>query len=360
MKMETIIEKLLEKAEGSGEIQFDDVIDTVCSDSTTGKGNVGLLLELLAVEGVKVLDEDGESVFLGDDEAVDLAEEAGGDVLAVQTMQLYMKDVGRVPLLSQEEELHLAKLIETGDEEARSKMIQANLRLVVSIAKKYAGRVNIPLLDLIQEGNIGLIRAIEKYDYRKGTRLSTYATWWIRQSVTRSIADQHSVIRKPIHITDATRRLIKTSQQLDQDLQRKATGPELSEKTKLTQDRISEIFRIAKTTMSLNSPIGDDDSNSLVDFIEDTTVPNVEKHAVSTAIKEEILRMLETLNARERRIVEMRFGLATGAPQTLETVGSEFGVTRERIRQIEYKAILKLRARFGAMHLHINTLLDDE
>ena len=307
----------------------------------------------LAAHGVMVTDRDS-----GDGEETEAPDETA--LAADPSMQLFLRDVGRVPLLSRDEELRLAKRIEMGDEESRNRMIEANLRLVISIAKRYTGMVNMSFVDLVQEGNLGLIRAVEKYDYRRGTRFSTYATWWIRQSVIRGINEQSATIRKPIHITDVTRRLMKTSQQLDQDLGRRATHAELAGRSGIPEERIKEMMRQARAPLSLNSTVGDSDDSFLIDFIEDVTGPSVEQCCSAKVLQEEVRRMLDTLTLRERRILEMRFGLIDGTPCTLETVGNEFGVTRERIRQIEAKALRKLRGLFSRQKDSLESLLDEQ
>ncbi|MEW6202531.1 MAG: sigma-70 family RNA polymerase sigma factor, partial [bacterium] len=253
------------------------------------------------------------------------------------------KDVGKVPLLTHEEEIALAKKIEQDNEESKQRLIEANLRLVVSIAKKYVGHVDMSFLDLIQEGNLGLMRAVEKYDFRKGTRFSTYATWWIRQSIIRGIADQGATIRKPIHMADAIRRLYKTSRQLSQELGREATSEELSRRSEMSQSKIREMMAISKVPVSLDSTIGDDEDSHLIDFIEDKRNPNTETVVSHSALRQEIKELLSSIGYRERRVLELRFGLIDGYPRTLEVVGNEFGVTRERIRQIEAKALRKLK-----------------
>ncbi len=343
------LERLLKESEVKGSVLYDDIIDVLCLDEELEEKDIEEVMERFNARGVTIVDERGDPIVQGEDfDSRDIFEDEArpaseGDAPIDDSIQLYMKDVGRVPLLTHEEEIELAKRIEVGDEEAQAKLIEANLRLVVSIAKKYVGHVDMSFLDLIQEGNLGLMRAVEKFDYRKGTRFSTYATWWIRQSIIRGIADQGATIRKPIHMADAIRRLIKTSRQLSQELGREATGAELSEKVSMSESKIREMIKISKVPISLDTSVGDDDDSHLIDFIEDKRNPRTEETASYTALREEIKDMLSNIGFRERRVLELRFGLIDGHPRTLEVVGNEFGVTRERIRQIEAKALRKLK-----------------
>ncbi len=257
-------------------------------------------------------------------------------------VRMYLKEIGKVPLLSQEEEIELAMRMEAGDEEAKKKLAEANLRLVVSIAKKYVGR-GMQFLDLIQEGNLGLIKAVDKFDYRKGYKFSTYATWWIRQAITRSIADQARTIRIPVHMVESINRLIRTQRQMIQDLGREPSVEELSKEMHMSQERVREIMKIAQEPVSLETPIGEEDDSHLGDFIRDDNVPVPAEAAAYTLLREQIGEVLNTLSDRERRVLCLRFGLIDGRSRTLEEVGQEFKVTRERIRQIEAKALRKLR-----------------
>lgn len=257
-------------------------------------------------------------------------------------VRMYLKEIGRVDLLSAEEEVSLAKRIEEGDEEAKRRLAEANLRLVVSIAKRYVGR-GMLFLDLIQEGNMGLIKAVEKFDYQKGYKFSTYATWWIRQAITRAIADQARTIRIPVHMVETINKLIRVQRQLLQDLGREPSPEEIAEDMDLTPEKVREILKIAQEPVSLETPIGEEDDSHLGDFIEDHEATSPSEHAAYEMLKEQLEDVLDTLTDREENVLRLRFGLDDGRTRTLEEVGKVFGVTRERIRQIEAKALRKLR-----------------
>ena len=257
-------------------------------------------------------------------------------------VRMYLKEIGKVPLLSPDEEIELAKKIELGDEEAKKKLAESNLRLVVSIAKRYAGR-GMQLLDLIQEGNLGLIKAVEKFDYRKGYKFSTYATWWIRQAITRAIADQARTIRIPVHMVETINRLVRTQRQLVQKLGREATPEELAKELDMPVERVREIMKISQDPVSLETPIGEEEDSHLGDFIQDNNVEVPADAATYTLLHEQLMDVLSTLTEREQKVLRLRFGLDDGRPRTLEEVGRQFNVTRERIRQIEAKALRKLR-----------------
>jgi RNA polymerase primary sigma factor len=257
-------------------------------------------------------------------------------------VRMYLKEIGRVPLLSASEEIELAKLIEQGDEEAKRRLAEANLRLVVSIAKRYVGR-GMLFLDLIQEGNLGLIKAVEKFDYRKGYKFSTYATWWIRQAITRAIADQARTIRIPVHMVETINKLVRISRQLLQELGREPTAEEIAGEMEMTPEKVREIQKIAQEPVSLETPIGEEDDSHLGDFIPDDEAPAPADAAAYELLKEQLEDVLDTLTEREENVLRLRFGLDDGRTRTLEEVGKVFGVTRERIRQIEAKALRKLR-----------------
>lgn len=257
-------------------------------------------------------------------------------------VRMYLKEIGRVPLLTAEEEVELAKRMEMGDKQAKSRLIEANLRLVVSIAKRYVGR-GMQFLDLIQEGNMGLIKAVEKFEFRRGFKLSTYATWWIRQAITRAIADQARTIRIPVHMVETINKLIRTSRHLIQELGREPTPEEVGAEMGISADKVREILKIAQEPVSLETPIGEEEDSHLGDFIEDEDAPAPVEAASFLLLREQIESVLGTLNEREQKVLRLRFGLDDGRARTLEEVGREFGVTRERIRQIEAKALRKLR-----------------
>lgn len=275
-----------------------------------------------------------------DPEKIDLSVPEGVGV--EDPVRMYLKEIGKIPLLSTDEEIELAKKMELGDQEARKRLAEANLRLVVSIAKRYVGR-GMQFLDLIQEGNLGLIKAVEKFDYRKGYKFSTYATWWIRQAITRAIADQARTIRIPVHMVETINRLVRTSRQLVQELGREPTVEEIAARMEIPPERVREIRKISQDPVSLETPIGEEEDSHLGDFIQDDHVAVPAEEAAFTLLHEQLMEALSTLTEREQKVLRLRFGLDDGKPKTLEEVGGEFHVTRERIRQIEAKALRKLR-----------------
>jgi RNA polymerase primary sigma factor len=271
-----------------------------------------------------------------------LIDELGLEDIADDSVRMYLREIGKIPLLTNEEEVKLAKRIEKGDIWAKKRLAEANLRLVVSIAKKYIGR-GLSLLDLIQEGNTGLMRAVDKFDYRKGFKFSTYATWWIRQAITRAIADQARTIRIPVHMIETINKLIRVQRQLVQDLGREPTPEEISQEMGMDLDKVEHIIKISQETVSLEAPVGEEEDSRLGDFIEDTKHASPEEATSQQLLKDKIQEFLSNLQPREQKILKMRFGLDDGRTHTLEEVGQEFGVTRERIRQIEAKALSKLK-----------------
>ena len=290
-----------------------------------------------------------EELLLADSEELDVDVDVENIDLSVpegvgieDPVRMYLKEIGKVPLLSAEEEIELAKKMEMGDEEAKKRLAEANLRLVVSIAKRYVGR-GLLFLDLIQEGNLGLIKAVEKFDYRKGYKFSTYATWWIRQAITRAIADQARTIRIPVHMVETINKLIRVSRQLLQELGREPTPEEIAAVLKMPEERVREILKISQEPVSLETPIGEEEDSHLGDFIQDDNVPVPADAAAFTLLREQLSEVLSTLTEREQKVLRLRFGLDDGRARTLEEVGKEFNVTRERIRQIEAKALRKLR-----------------
>ena len=275
-----------------------------------------------------------------DMENIDLSVPEG--VSIEDPVRMYLKEIGKVPLLSAEREIELAKRMEEGDEDAKKELAEANLRLVVSIAKRYVGR-GMLFLDLIQEGNLGLIKAVEKFDYHKGYKFSTYATWWIRQAITRAIADQARTIRIPVHMVETINKLIRVSRQLLQELGREPLPEEIAKELDMPVDRVREILKISQEPVSLETPIGEEEDSHLGDFIQDDNVPVPAEAAAQTLLKEQLDEVLDTLTEREQKVLRLRFGMNDGRARTLEEVGKEFDVTRERIRQIEAKALRKLR-----------------
>ncbi len=291
-------------------------------------------------------EDDDEELLLEDleeDVDVDKIDISVPDGVSIEDpVRMYLKEIGKVPLLSAEEEIELAKRMEEGDEQAKQKLAEANLRLVVSIAKRYVGR-GMLFLDLIQEGNLGLIKAVEKFDYRKGYKFSTYATWWIRQAITRAIADQARTIRIPVHMVETINKLIRVSRQLLQELGREPQPEEIAEVMDIPVERVREILKISQEPVSLETPIGEEEDSHLGDFIPDDNMPVPADAAAFTLLKEQLGEVLDTLTEREKKVLTLRFGLEDGRARTLEEVGKEFNVTRERIRQIEAKALRKLR-----------------
>ena len=292
-----------------------------------------------------ILDDDMDIDKLDDEEEVepdkiDLSVPEG--VSIEDPVRMYLKEIGKVSLLTADEEIELAQRMEEGDEDAKKRLAEANLRLVVSIAKRYVGR-GMLFLDLIQEGNLGLIKAVEKFDYRKGYKFSTYATWWIRQAITRAIADQARTIRIPVHMVETINKLIRVSRQLLQELGREPSPEEIAEEMDMSVDRVREILKISQEPVSLETPIGEEEDSHLGDFIQDDNVPVPADAAAFTLLKEQLIEVLGTLTEREQKVLRLRFGLDDGRARTLEEVGKEFNVTRERIRQIEAKALRKLR-----------------
>ncbi|MCI8326966.1 MAG: RNA polymerase sigma factor RpoD [Lachnospiraceae bacterium] len=305
-------------------------------------------LETSNIDVLRITDDDDvvdDDIILEEEEEVEVEKidlSVPDGVSIEDPVRMYLKEIGKVPLLSAEEEIELAKRMELGDQEAKKRLAEANLRLVVSIAKRYVGR-GMLFLDLIQEGNLGLIKAVEKFDYRKGYKFSTYATWWIRQAITRAIADQARTIRIPVHMVETINKLIRVSRQLLQELGREPTPEEIAEEMDMPVDRVREILKISQEPVSLETPIGEEEDSHLGDFIQDDNVPVPADAAAFTLLKEQLEEVLGTLTEREQKVLTLRFGLEDGRARTLEEVGKEFNVTRERIRQIEAKALRKLR-----------------
>ena len=320
-------------------------IDSYFKDMKLNSDMMEAIYDYLEQNGIDVLTlaavaDDDEDL---DDPIEDATEIAVPDGVSIEDpVRMYLKEIGKVPLLSAEREIELAQRMEEGDEEAKKELAEANLRLVVSIAKRYVGR-GMLFLDLIQEGNLGLIKAVEKFDYHKGYKFSTYATWWIRQAITRAIADQARTIRIPVHMVETINKLIRVSRQLLQELGREPLPEEIAKEMDMPVERVREILKISQEPVSLETPIGEEEDSHLGDFIQDDNVPVPAEAAAQTLLKEQLDEVLDTLTEREQKVLRLRFGMNDGRARTLEEVGREFDVTRERIRQIEAKALRKLR-----------------
>ena len=335
---------LLQEGQKKGYISYEDIEKYLPAEYLNNPEALDNLHSNLLELGIEV-QEDGKKGKLEDDDLIPVAAEDMGaleDLPLSDPVRMYLREIGKVYLLTPEEEVDLAKRVEAGDPGAKNDLVAANLRLVVSIAKKYIGR-GMLFLDLIQEGNLGLIRAVEKFDYRKGYKFSTYATWWIRQAITRAIADQARTIRIPVHMVETINKLIRVSRQLVQRLGREPTAEEIAREMEIMPDKVEEIQRIAQEPVSLETPIGEEEDSQLGDFLEDKDIPSPEDAAASQLLREQLEEMLDDLSDREREVLRLRFGLEDGHPYTLEEVGRRFGVTRERIRQIEAKALRKMR-----------------
>ena len=342
------VKELIEKGKKSGTLTYQEIMDALQGVELTPE-QIDEVYERFSALGIEIisdivpeknLEEDNAQSAESEEEEVDLSVPEGVGI--DDPVRMYLKEIGRVPLLTAEEEVDLAKRMEKGEEEAKRRLVESNLRLVVSIAKRYVGR-GMLFLDLIQEGNLGLIKAVEKFDYRKGFKFSTYATWWIRQAITRAIADQARTIRIPVHMVETINKLIRVSRKLLQELGREPSPEEIAVEMDLPVERVREIMKIAQEPVSLETPIGEEEDSHLGDFIEDEDAPAPAEAASYILLKEQLEGVLETLTPREEKVLRLRFGLDDGRSRTLEEVGQEFGVTRERIRQIEAKALRKLR-----------------
>lgn len=345
LTVDQVKEQILELGKKRGVLTYEEIAERL-SSFDLDSDQMDEFYEAIGEQGIELVNDHEEPTITPEDEKEeefdlnDLSVPPG--VKINDPVRMYLKEIGRVDLLTPEEEIELAKRIEKGDEEAKRRLAEANLRLVVSIAKRYVGR-GMLFLDLIQEGNMGLIKAVEKFDFRKGFKFSTYATWWIRQAITRAIADQARTIRIPVHMVETINKLIRVQRQLLQDLGREPTPEEIAEDMDLTPEKVREILKIAQEPVSLETPIGEEDDSHLGDFIEDQDATSPSDHAAYEMLKEQLEDVLDTLTDREENVLRLRFGLDDGRTRTLEEVGKVFGVTRERIRQIEAKALRKLR-----------------
>ena len=333
----SIVKNLLDKGKKNGVLTYQEILDEV-ENIDLSPEQIEKIYEVLESMGIEVQGVANDVDII--EEEIDLSVPEG--IAIDDPVRMYLKEIGKVPLLSSEEEMELAKQIEEGSQYAKKKLAEANLRLVVSIAKRYVGR-GMLFLDLIQEGNLGLIKAVEKFDFRKGFKFSTYATWWIRQAITRAIADQARTIRIPVHMVETINKLIRVQRQLLQELGRDPFPEEISKVMDLPVEKVREIQKIAQEPVSLETPIGEEEDSHLGDFIPDDDAPAPAEAAAFTMLKEQLINVLDTLTPREEIVLRVRFGLDDGRARTLEEVGKEFNVTRERIRQIEAKALRKLR-----------------
>ena len=335
------LEELIETGKQKGVLTYKEVMETL-DDLELDAEQIERIYDRLEALNVYVVEEIEVPEDINE-EIAEIETDIGGEGIAIDDpVRMYLKEIGKVPLLSAQEEIDLARRMAEGDQDAKQKLAEANLRLVVSVAKRYVGR-GMLFLDLIQEGNLGLIKAVEKFDYRKGYKFSTYATWWIRQAITRAIADQARTIRIPVHMVETINKLIRVNRQLLQDYGREPRPDEIAREMGISEEKVREIIKVAQEPVSLETPIGEEEDSHLGDFIPDDDAPAPAEQAAFTLLKEQLMEVLDTLTPREEKVLRLRFGLDDGKARTLEEVGREFNVTRERIRQIEAKALRKLR-----------------
>ncbi len=335
-KIEQELTKLLEIGTKKGSLNEEDIYFRLLKHEASAD-EIKEVIDALTKANIKIIK--AENPDVEKENFDDLVSQVSVD----DPVKMYLKDIGKVPLLSSDEEIDLAKRMLDGDEYAKAKLSEANLRLVVSIAKRYAGRTSMQFLDLIQEGNIGLLKAVEKFDPTKGFRFSTYATWWIRQSITRAMADQARTIRIPVHMVETIHKLTRVKRQLLQELGRDPTQEEIAKAMDVSEEKVAEIQKIAQEPISIETPVGEEEDSKMADFIEDDSVKSPVEVATQNLLREQLLGVIETLTPREQKVIRLRYGLDDSHPRTLEEVGKEFNVTRERIRQIEAKALKKLR-----------------
>ena len=340
-KLDEVLKQIIEKHSQKGSINTNELCD-IMEKYETSPAQIDIVYKSISDAGIQIIDEAERDK--------ELYEQAYSDVGLDDPVKMYLKDIGRVPLLSADDEIELARKMQEGDVDAKKKLSEANLRLVVSIAKRYVGR-GMLFLDLIQEGNMGLMKAVEKFDYSKGFKFSTYATWWIRQAITRSIADQARTIRIPVHMVETINKLTRVSRLLNQKFSRDPTPEEIAAEMNIPVEKVREIQKIAQDPVSLEMPVGEEDDSHIGDFVEDETTVTPSDAVSSTMLKETLLGVLNSLSPREEMVLRLRYGVDDGRPRTLEEVGKAFNVTRERIRQIEAKALRRLRHPSRSKHL---------
>ncbi len=336
IELEKEVNTIIKQASKTGVITQEEIGAKLISFDLTNE-QLQAVFQMIQDEGISI--EEQEEVIIKDEELKEII----SNVKVDDPVKVYLKDIGSVQLLNSDQEIELAKRIQEGDEFAKKELSERNLKLVVSIAKKYVNRSSMQFLDLIQEGNLGLLKAVEKFDYTKGFRFSTYATWWIRQAITRAIADQARTIRIPVHMVETIHKLSRVSKQLLQELGRDPSNAEIAERMGITEQRVCEIQKIAQDPVSLESPVGEEEESKIADFVEDESISSPSENASQNLLKTQLMAVIETLTPREQKVIRLRYGLDDSHPRTLEEVGREFNVTRERIRQIEAKALRKLR-----------------